>query len=117
MSKFQSTVSTLAALTSIAVTAVGVYKAVDHQKQYAADQQRQIEVLQTQLKEAAIKEPVQERPSPTAVNLPAAPQGPSLVANSIPAPTQTQTMPKAPELPPAPVQSITTPTPVTPAKP
>ena len=99
MSKFQSTVSTLAALTSIAVTAVGVYKAVDHQKQYNADQQRQIEVLQTQLKQAAPKEPVQTLEAPAAVSLPAAPQGAPLAANSVPAPGGMQTPPKAPERP------------------
>jgi hypothetical protein len=117
MSKFQSTISTLAALTSIAVTAVGVYKAVDHQKQYAADQQRQIEVLQTQLKQVAPKEPVQVPEPPAAVSLPAAPQGAPLVANSTPAPVQTQTPPKAPELPPAPTPVTTPSTPTLPTKP
>ena len=49
MSKFQSTVSTLAALVSIAVTTAGVYKAVENSKQHSLDQQKQIEQLKVQL--------------------------------------------------------------------
>jgi beta-lactamase regulating signal transducer with metallopeptidase domain len=68
MSKFQSTVSTLAAFASIAVTTVGVYKAVENNKQHAANQQKQIEQLKTQLKQKSpqvqpqVEQPLAEQP-------------------------------------------------------
>ena len=49
MNRFQSTISTLAALTSIAVTVATVYHAVDNQKQQTTLQQQKLEELQKQL--------------------------------------------------------------------
>jgi hypothetical protein len=51
MSKFQSTISTVAALGTIAVTAVTAYKAIENNKTYNAEQEAKIEQLQTQLKQ------------------------------------------------------------------
>ena len=51
MSKFQSTISTVAALGTIAVTAVTAYKTFEGHKAYTAEQEAKIEQLQTQLKQ------------------------------------------------------------------
>jgi len=51
MSRFQSTISTVAALGTIAVTAVTAYKAIENNKTYNAEQEAKIEQLQTQLKQ------------------------------------------------------------------
>jgi hypothetical protein len=51
MSKFQSTISTVAALGTIAVTAVTAYKFSENSKTYNAEQEAKIEQLQTQLKQ------------------------------------------------------------------
>ena len=51
MSRFQSTISTCAALGTIAVTAVTAYKAIENNKTYNAEQEAKIEQLQTQLKQ------------------------------------------------------------------
>jgi hypothetical protein len=51
MSKFQSTISTVAALGTIAVTAVTAYKAIENNKIYNAEQEAKIQQLQTQLKQ------------------------------------------------------------------
>lgn len=78
MSKFQSTVSTLAALASIAVTTAGVYKAVENSKQHSLDQQKQIEQLKVQLakKPEPVVLPISQAPSP--VVLPAPQLNPSV---------------------------------------
>jgi hypothetical protein len=51
MSKFQSTISTVAALGTIAVTAVTAYKTIENNKTYNAEQEAKIKELQTQLKQ------------------------------------------------------------------
>jgi hypothetical protein len=51
MSRFQSTISTIAALGTIAVTVVAIYRTIDNQKQYNIRQQEQINQLQEQLKQ------------------------------------------------------------------
>jgi hypothetical protein len=51
MSRFQSTISTVAALGTIAVTAVTAYKAIENNKIYNAEQEAKIVELQTQLKQ------------------------------------------------------------------
>jgi len=51
MSKFQSTISTFAALGTIAVTAVTAYKTFENHKVYSAEQEAKIKQLQTQLKQ------------------------------------------------------------------
>ena len=51
MSRFQSTVSTFAALSTIAVTAVTAYKVFDNQQQNSLKQQVIIEDLKQQLAE------------------------------------------------------------------
>jgi hypothetical protein len=51
MSKFQSTISTVAALGTIAVTAVTAYKTIENNKIYNAEQEAKIQQLQTQLKQ------------------------------------------------------------------
>jgi hypothetical protein len=51
MNKFQSTISTFAALGTIAVTAVTAYKAIENNKTYNAEQEAKIRTLQTQLKQ------------------------------------------------------------------
>jgi hypothetical protein len=51
MSKFQSTISTIAALGTIAVTAVTAYKTFENHKVYSAEQEAKIEQLQSQLKQ------------------------------------------------------------------
>lgn len=61
MNRFQSTISTLAALTSIAVTVATVYHAIDSQKQQTTVQQQKLEDLQKQLKskqEESLKPPI-----------------------------------------------------------
>jgi hypothetical protein len=54
MSKFQSTISTVAALGTIAVTAVTAYKTIENNKTYNAEQKSKIEQLQTQLKQQPV---------------------------------------------------------------
>ena len=51
MSKFQSTISTVAALGTIAVTAVTAYRTFENHKVYSAEQEAKIKGLQTQLKQ------------------------------------------------------------------
>ena len=51
MGKFQSTISTIAALGTIAVTVIAIYRTIDNQKQYNTRQQEQINQLQQQLKQ------------------------------------------------------------------
>jgi hypothetical protein len=51
MSKFQSVVSTVAALGTIAVTTVTAYKYVGNTRLYNAEQEAKIKTLQTQLKQ------------------------------------------------------------------
>jgi len=51
MSRFQSTISTVAALGTIAVTAVTAYKFSENSKTYNAEQEAKIVKLQTQLKQ------------------------------------------------------------------
>ena len=51
MSKFQSTISTVAALGTIAVTAVTAYKTIENNKIYTTEQEAKIQQLQTQLKQ------------------------------------------------------------------
>ena len=54
MSKFQSTISTVAALGTIAVTAVTAYKAIENNKTYNAEQEAKIVELQTQLRQQQV---------------------------------------------------------------
>jgi hypothetical protein len=51
MSKFQSTISTCAALGTIAVTSITAYKAIENNRVYNAEQEAKIKTLQTQLKQ------------------------------------------------------------------
>jgi hypothetical protein len=51
MSRFQSTISTVAALGTIAVTAVTAYKAIENNKAYNAEQEAKIVELQTQFRQ------------------------------------------------------------------
>ena len=51
MNQFQTTISTCAALGTIAVTAVTAYKAIENNKTYNAEQEAKIVELQTQLKQ------------------------------------------------------------------
>lgn len=51
MSRFQSTISTFAALGTIAVTAVTAYRTFENHKAYTAEQKAKIVELQTQLKQ------------------------------------------------------------------
>lgn len=75
MNRFQSTISTLAALTSIAVTVATVYHAVDNQKQQTTLQQQKLEELQKQLtskQKESLEQPVYVNlPSPTVETSPA----------------------------------------------
>jgi hypothetical protein len=93
MSKFQSTVSTLAALASIAVTTVGVYKAVENNKQHVTDQQKQIEQLKTQLKQEPPQVQPQVEQPPKPLELPPVAQP---VAETV---DSAQTPPPVPSLP------------------
>ena len=63
MSKFQSTISTVAALGTIAVTAVTAYRAIENNKTYNAEQEAKIQELQTQLKQS----PPLTQPPPVAL--------------------------------------------------
>jgi hypothetical protein len=51
MNQFQTTISTCAALGTIAVTSITAYKAIENNKIYNAEQEAKIEQLQTQLKQ------------------------------------------------------------------
>ena len=51
MNKFQSTISTFAALGTIAVTAVTAYKTLKNHQDYSLQQEAKIEELKTQLKQ------------------------------------------------------------------
>ena len=51
MSRFQSTISTCAALGTIAVTSITAYKAIENNRVYNAEQEAKIQQLQTQLKQ------------------------------------------------------------------
>ena len=51
MSRFQSTISTVAALGTIAVTAVTAYKAIENNRVYNAEQLNKIVELETELKQ------------------------------------------------------------------
>ena len=70
MSKFQSTISTLAALASIAVTTVGIYKAADGVKQHSLNQQKQIEQLKVELDKKTKTSLLTVQQVPTPVTLP-----------------------------------------------
>jgi hypothetical protein len=86
MSKFQSTISTFAALGTIAVTAVTAYKTFENHKVYSAEQDAKIEELKTQLKQqqAVVMPPpvelppVIETPDPTKSGSAQAPAPPTL---------------------------------------
>ena len=70
MSKFQSTISTVAALGTIAVTAVTAYRTFENHKTYNAQQEAKIKELQTQLKQlapATQPAPVELPPVPTQI--------------------------------------------------
>ena len=58
MSKFQSTVSTIAALGTIAVTSVTAYKVFDNQQENTQKQQVIIEDLKQQLEERKVQQPI-----------------------------------------------------------
>jgi hypothetical protein len=71
MSKFQSTISTVAALGTIAVTAVTAYKFLENNKTYNAEQEAKIQQLQTQLKQLPplTQPPPVELPPPVVTTL------------------------------------------------
>jgi cytoskeletal protein RodZ len=56
MSRFQSTISTFAAIGTIGLTVVAVYRAVDEQKQRELKNQQEIQSLRQQLEEQRRKE-------------------------------------------------------------
>lgn len=85
MNRFQSTISTLAALTSIAVTVATVYHAVDNQKQQTTLQQQKLEELQKQLTSKQ-KESLEQ---PVYVNLPSPTVETSSAVEAPPPPTDT----------------------------
>jgi len=58
MSKFQSTVSTIAALGTIAVTSVTAYKVFDNQQENTQKQQVIIQDLKQQLEERKVQQPI-----------------------------------------------------------
>lgn len=89
MSKFQSTVSTIAALSTIAVTSVTAYKVFQSQQQNSMKQQLIIEDLKQQL-EAKKTQPI--TPQVQVVSQPVTPPSP-LVAGSASVP------PPPPQLP------------------
>jgi hypothetical protein len=90
MNKFQSTISTVAALGTIAVTAVTAYKTFENHRVYNAEQEAKIEQLQTQLKQQPV---VITQPLP--VELP-----PAVVTT--PDPTKEGSAQAPPPLPPVP---------------
>lgn len=91
MSKFHSIVSTLAGLASIAVTTVGVYKAIENNKQHTVEQQKQIERLKTELAKKTEPTVLSLSQTPAPITLPAPQLTPS-VSDSV-------EIPPAPELP------------------
>ena len=85
MSKFQSTISTVAALGTIAVTAVTAYKFSENSKTYNAEQEAKIMELQTQLKQLPpltqpppVELPLVATPDPTIEGSAQAPTPPPL---------------------------------------
>jgi hypothetical protein len=54
MNQFQTTISTCAALGTIAVTSITAYKTIENNKVYNAEQRNKIEQLQTQLKQQVV---------------------------------------------------------------
>ena len=51
MNQFQTTISTCAALGTIAITSITAYKAIENNKVYNAEQRNKIQELKTQLKQ------------------------------------------------------------------
>jgi hypothetical protein len=58
MSRFSTTVSTIAALSTIAVTSVTAYKVFDNQQENTQKQQVIIEDLKQQLEERKVQQPI-----------------------------------------------------------
>jgi hypothetical protein len=96
MSKFQSIVSTLAAFASIAVTTVGVYKAVENTRQHSAAQQEQIDQLKEQLKQQKPQVPLQVQQTPGPAMLPPGNQPSPLITDSAQSPPPVPSLPSRP---------------------
>jgi uncharacterized membrane protein YebE (DUF533 family) len=80
MSKFSTTVSTIAALGTIAATSITAYKVFDNQQENSQKQQMIIEDLKQQLeakKEQPITPPVQVVPQPVTPPPPVLPASPT----------------------------------------
>jgi len=88
MSRFSTTISTVAALATISVTVLTAYKAFDNQYERNAEQQEQIEELKTMVKQQQV---VITQPPP--VKLPPA-------VTPAPDPTQSGSAQAPPALPP-----------------
>lgn len=86
MSKFQSTISTVAALTTIFGAAVGGWKIAEQQKEYS-NQQQVINQLQ---------EKIENKPQPQVI------QQPVVVPQQVPQVQATQVVPQPVVLPPTP---------------
>ena len=95
MNRFQSTISTLAALTSIAVTVATVYHAVDSQKQQTTVQQQKLEELQKQLKSK--QEELLKPPVPPTLPVASVMETPSMI--EAPASTEDTSTPELPGRP------------------
>lgn len=68
MSRFQATISTFAAIGTIALTVVTVYRFVDNQRQRELQNQKEIQTLREQLNQQLLDrslEPEPEAPTPT----------------------------------------------------
>ena len=68
MSRFQATISTFAAIGTIALTVVTVYRFVDNQRQNELQNQKEIQTLREQLNQQLLDRPFEsepEGPTPT----------------------------------------------------
>ncbi|SBO44517.1 conserved protein of unknown function [Cyanobium sp. NIES-981] len=101
MSRFQATISTFAAIGTIGLTVVAVYRAVDDQKQRDLKNQQEIQALREQLEEQRKQEKSNQPalspsvpaptlqptlPSPLSIQTPSNTPGPSLPPPPLPEP-------------------------------
>ncbi len=62
MSRFQATISTFAAIGTIALTVVTVYRFVDNQRQSELQNQKEIQTLREQLNQRLLDRPLESEP-------------------------------------------------------
>ncbi|EDY37945.1 hypothetical protein CPCC7001_824 [Cyanobium sp. PCC 7001] len=99
MSRFQSTISTFAAIGTIGLTVVAVYRAVDEQKQRELKNQQEIQTLRQELEEQRRKENANEPLVVPSIGLPGAESTPTSPQSSQAPPSESSFPLPPPPLP------------------